>query len=331
MRTPFPRLILAAAGGLGLAAAAPGQAPPAGVADPAAARPVAYIHGNVPVTRQDLGEFLIARGGYEKLELLVNKKIIEFECQKQGVTVTEAEMMAALAEDVAGLSIKKEDFIKVVLPRYGKTYYEWMEDVVKPRLLLTKLCRQNVTVSEADLKKQFDREYGERRKVQIIIWPETDDMKGIQEQWGKLRTDQAEFDRVARSQANVALAAATGHIKPISRHLPAADHIVEKTAFEMKPGEVSGILKTFNQGYMVMKLHAVIPPEKVEFESVKPRLEKQAFDERIAEEIPNYFAGLKKAAGVKDVAELMPAQWRTVQPAIRPDGDTMQGIVPAGK
>src|SRR5687768_12377012 len=42
-------------------------------------RITAYIYGNVPITREDLGEFLIARGGHEKLELLVNKKIIEVE------------------------------------------------------------------------------------------------------------------------------------------------------------------------------------------------------------------------------------------------------------
>ena len=34
---------------------------------------VACIYGNVPVTREELGEFLIARGGYEKVELVVNK------------------------------------------------------------------------------------------------------------------------------------------------------------------------------------------------------------------------------------------------------------------
>src|SRR5438874_2664672 len=42
-------------------------------------RVVAYLYGNVPVTREELGDFLIARGGHEKLELLLNKKIIEIE------------------------------------------------------------------------------------------------------------------------------------------------------------------------------------------------------------------------------------------------------------
>src|SRR5262245_64445944 len=61
--------------GLGAWAAA-AQEPPAQPvstqpAVPAAQRPVAYIYGAEPVTREQLGEFLIARGGYEKVELLV--------------------------------------------------------------------------------------------------------------------------------------------------------------------------------------------------------------------------------------------------------------------
>src|SRR5437868_1319121 len=55
-------------------------------------RPVAYIYESIPVTRADLAEFLIARGGYEKVELLVNKMIIEKEAERAGIKVTTTEM-----------------------------------------------------------------------------------------------------------------------------------------------------------------------------------------------------------------------------------------------
>ena len=93
-----------------------------------------------------------------------------------------------------------------------------MEDVIRPRLLLTKLCRDRVKVTEDDLKQQFEREYGEKRRVQVIMWPKGDDLKAIQELYGKIRDSQDEFDRAARGQANPALAAACGNIKPIARH-----------------------------------------------------------------------------------------------------------------
>src|SRR5262245_57648536 len=70
---------------------------------------VGYIYGIVPVTREDLGEFLIARGGYEKLDLLVNKKIIEVEAARRGVTVTPLEVESGLNEDLRGMGITKQD------------------------------------------------------------------------------------------------------------------------------------------------------------------------------------------------------------------------------
>ena len=95
-----------------------------------------YIHNTVAITREDLADFLIARG-YDKVDLLINRKMIQIECAKKGVTVTPQEMEAVLNEDMKGLGIVTGDqFLAQLLPRYNKTYYEWMEDVIKPRLQL---------------------------------------------------------------------------------------------------------------------------------------------------------------------------------------------------
>jgi hypothetical protein len=322
-----------AACGLGLIAdavlaAPPPTEPPAAQPTPAndyATRPVAYIYGNVPVTRADLGEFLMARGGASKLELLVNKKIIEHECARRNVSVTDQEMEAALLEDISGLKIQKKDFIKVVLPRYGKTLYEWMEDVVRPRLLLAKLCKDRVKVADADLKIQFEREFGEKRKVQIVMWPSGDDKKAILDQCVKARSSQEEFDRIARAQANPSLAAIAGYIQPISRHVYAKDPIIEKKAFELNVGEVSELLQT-SQGYVVMKLHAVIPPDaKADFARERDRLYKQAYDEKMSEEIPKCFAELK-AAAKPNVLFTGPPQWRMNTVRAETAEDILKGV-----
>src|SRR5262249_23602779 len=65
-------------------------------------RVVAYYNGTVPVTREDLGEYLIARMGAERLENLVNKKIIEYYCRDRGIEVTAAEVEAAYIDDLKG-------------------------------------------------------------------------------------------------------------------------------------------------------------------------------------------------------------------------------------
>src|SRR5262249_44598581 len=89
-------------------------------------RVVAYIYGNIPITREDLGEYLIARFGAERAEYLVNHRIIELACQQRGITVSDAEVDAQIQEDIKafGGTITEKQFVDVILKRYNKTLYE---------------------------------------------------------------------------------------------------------------------------------------------------------------------------------------------------------------
>lgn len=223
-------------------------------------RVVAYIYGNVPVTREELGDFLINRGGHEKLELLVNRKIIDYEAAKRNITITAQEVEATLATDVLGLGISVDDFIKHVLPRYNKTIYEWKEDVIKPRLLLGKMCQSRVKINEDDIKKQFENKYGERRQPKIICWGKDDEKIAIR-QWDEARKGDAEFDEIARHQATPNLASGCGLIAPLGRFPDVEDETCTKELYKLKQvGDITGLIQT-PAGIMCMKLNAIISPE----------------------------------------------------------------------
>ena len=220
--------------GLVLAQQPTGKVMPVSASVPVApVRAVAYIYGDIAITREELGDFLIARGGYDKVDLLINRRIIEIECAKRKITVTSQEMEAVLNDDMKGLGFSRDQFLEQLLPRYNKTYYEWMEDVIKPRLQLKKLCQDQVKVEPQDLKDRFENLYGEKRRVQMVMWPK-DQVKVAQEQFAQARKSQEEFDRVARNQAQPGLAASAGHILPISMHQAEKDPLVEKIAFQLK-------------------------------------------------------------------------------------------------
>ena len=294
-------------------------------------RPVAYIYGNTPVTRADLAEYLIARGGHERVEMLVNKMIVEVEAQKRGITITPQEMEAALNEDLKDINVKRDDFISAVLPKYNKSLYEWMEDVVRPRLLLTKMCQDRVKVSDADLRLEFERRYGEKRDVRIIIWPESDGKKNVLAAWDQARKNDDEFIRMAKNQANPSLAATAGHVKPVNRHLIAEDKIVETTAYALREGEISQVLET-KQGYMVMKLLRIIPPEVVTFEKEREKIYADVKNLNLSAEIPKQFAELAKAANPVMLMKGPPAAWRFQQTnkQMAEDIRNQQSVTPAG-
>jgi len=260
---------------------------------------VAYIYNGIPVTREELGEFLIARGGYQKLELLVNKRIIEIEAARRNLGVTPEEVQAALNENLRTLGISKEDFVNKVLPHYGKTLYEWTEDVIKPRLLLTKMCRDRVKVHEEDIQRAFENKYGERRQAKIIIWRPAE-LKVAQKQWDEARRSDEDFDRIARMQADPNLAAACGLVAPIGRYAwvdsEGKSDAVEKMLFSLKEGEISQLFQT-PAGIMCVKCVKIIPPDtRVKLEHVREELEKEIFDKKLNAEIPKFFGELKDQA-----------------------------------
>jgi hypothetical protein len=323
--------------------AAPAPAPEPTLLDPAAKdfatgyglRPVAYIYGDVPVTRAELAEFLIARGGYEKVELLVNKKIIEREAARRSIAVTAQEMEVALDDDlrITTPPISRKDFVNVVLPKYGKTLYEWMEDVVRPRLLLSKMCRHKVQVTDADIQQAFERLYGEKRECQLLLYPKGDSPREINQIWDRVRKSAAEFDKEARKQANPALAANEGRIT-VSRHTQGTDKVMEQRAFGMEEGEVSGLFET-SQGTCILKLVRKVPANTtVKLDArLKEQLHKEMFDTKLSEEIPKQFAELAKAANPNVLLNGPPSQWKfeqTNRAMIEDHVKQQGGMQPAG-
>jgi hypothetical protein len=295
------------------ALAAPAQTPPVVQVSgtQAQVRAVAYIYDSIPITRDELADFLIARGGYEKIELLINRKIIETECAKKKITCTPQEMEAVLSEDLQGLGFSRETFLENMLPRYNKTYYEWMEDVIKPRILLKKLCQDQVTATEEDARKLFENQFGEKRRCQMVMWPHKE-LKAAQQGFEQARKSQIEFDSVARAQANPSLAAAAGHILPISRHQTDKDPQIERVAFQLKIGETSQLIECGGQQCWVMlKLHEILPPDsKAKFEDHKEKLMKQALDKKVEEFIPIYMAKLKEQARPTKPLIGAPTEWQ---------------------
>lgn len=243
-----------------VAAQPPGPGPAPAPLPPPDKRIVAYIYGAMPVTREELGDFLIARGGYEKLDLLVNKRIIEVEAARRNVTVTPIEVQSTLEADVKGLGIGIKDFTEKVLPRYNKSLYEWTEDVIKPRLLLGKMCKERVTVTEEDLRKAYENKYGEKRQAKIICWNKTD-LRVAEKQWDEARKSDADFDRIARTQATASLAASSGLIAPVGRYPDVEDETCTKKLYELRDiGEITGLFET-PAGIMCMKLVAIVPAD----------------------------------------------------------------------
>ncbi len=261
---------------------------------PAPAEVVATYNGNATVTREDLGEFLIARHGAEKLELLVNRRILDKVCRERGVSVTPAEIEEGLKADLAIYKVSRKEFADDVLAKQKISLFEWKEDAVRTRLLLTKLCRDRVKATEADVKQAFEAYHGERLECRFILWP-PDQAKFALQQYAKLRDSEEEFARAAKAQPTPTLAATGGRVEPFGKHT-LGDDALEREAFKLQPGEVSTLIGT-PQGNVVIKCDRRLPPDsKASLEQERPRLVEEILKKKMNLEMQVVFKQFRDQA-----------------------------------
>lgn len=266
-----------------------------GAATDYSSRVVAYIHGNMPITREDLGEFLIQRYGGERVEVLVNRRIIDLACQARGIVVTDAEIQAQLSVDLKNLgpTITEKDFEQQILKRFNKSLLEWKEDVIRPKLALAKMGRKQVMVTEEDVRKGFEARYGEKVQCRMIVFEKGDRHKFDVHK--NVSESEEQFRDYARKQFIPALAAKGGEVPPIHRHF--GDPNVEKEAFSLKPGQVSRLLEMPDGTTVILKCDKLLPPDTTrKLEEERLALHKEIAEFKLNQEIPKIFKQLRDEA-----------------------------------
>jgi hypothetical protein len=260
-------------------------------------RPVAYIYNSIPITREDLGEYLIARYGPERVDFLVNRRIIERECLARGIGVSDAEVEAQLVEDLRSMNIVRlEDFVNQVLKRFNKSLFEYKEDVIRPKLLMTKLCRDKVTVTDEEEHKAFEAHYGPKVHCKMIVFPKATPDHVRTETWTRIKDHPEEFDKYAREQPVKEIAATGGDAPPINKHF--GDETVETAAFGLKPGEMSAVLGMKDgNGHVILKCIEHLPPDSTHtFANDRLQMHREVFEMKLGQEIQKTFRKLRADA-----------------------------------
>src|SRR5438094_4897401 len=103
--------------------------------------------------------------------------------------------------------MSRQDFVNKILKRYGKTLYEWKEDVIRPKLALTKFCKDKVQVTEKDIQEAFEAQYGEKVECRMIVLPQEMPPHQRAELWARVSKSDAVFDEEAKKQFVAQLAA----------------------------------------------------------------------------------------------------------------------------
>jgi len=207
------------------------------------------------ITRQELAREVLRRYGDEVLESLINKKLILQACQQRQIVVTNKDVEDEIGRIASRFSLSVDRWLAMLQSDRDISPDKYRRDIVWPTLALRKLAAGHITVTKEELQQAFEREYGPRVKVRMI-------MVSNKEQADKLRSqaaaNPAKFGDLAKEfSEDRNSASARGLVPAIRKH--SGELSVEKAAFALSEGEVSQVIPLANQ-YFIIKCEKRVAP-----------------------------------------------------------------------
>ena len=200
----------------------------------------ATINGE-PITIRELDEECMARHGQEILEGMISRKILEQACQKRNITVTEADLDAEIARAaLAGVKPKPdgspdvEAWLELVTKKQGIPLEIYRNDVVWPSVALKKLVGDKVEVTDEDLRKGYEANYGPRVRCLAIVLNNQRRAQQVFEMARKNNTTENFGELAAQYSVEPGSQAMHGEVPPIKKH--GGQPQLEEEAFQPEAG-----------------------------------------------------------------------------------------------
>ncbi|HEY0009550.1 MAG TPA: peptidylprolyl isomerase [Tepidisphaeraceae bacterium] len=247
----------------------------------AADDPIIATAGNVAITRSALYQPLLDAYGFDLLMLVVQRDLSAAQCREMGI-VLGAEDFAKEREWTLKQMFEKapesenrekllDQFLAQPKPREQMRTRTEFDLLIETNAYQRKIAEKNLknTISDDDLRMEFDRQYASQVQVRHIQVANTQEALAVRQ-----RLDAGEdFAAVARKfSRNAQTARLGGELPPFTindkRDLP--DNFRE-VAFALKEGEVSDPV-VVSGSYHIIKLEKRIPQKAVKFEDVKDSL-----------------------------------------------------------
>ena len=233
---------------------------------------VVALVNNSPIYLRQLDEECITRHGADVLQGLIGRRMLELECKQHQATVSEGEIDAEIAR-AAAQTTKLPDgspdvkrWLALAVKQQGVSVETYRSEVVWPAVALKKLAVGKIDVTDEDLKKGFEANYGPKVRCRAIV---LNNLRRAQEVWASARDkptlenfgDLAEKYSVERSSR-----ALRGEVPPVRRY--GGQPILEAEAFALKPGDLSGIIQ-LDDKFVILLCEGYTTPLDIDFASVK--------------------------------------------------------------
>jgi len=267
----------------------------------AAAPDVAARVNGQPIMIAEVREKCVDRYGFEVLEILITKQLIEQALKREQRVVAQADIDAEIFRAAESMGFKKPDgspdvdaWFKRVTQDEKIPLRHYIEDVVQPTVALKQLVGK-VPVTQEDLDKAFQATFGPRCRCRLIV---LDSQRRAQEVW-QLARQNPSAERIGdlAEQYSVDPTSRTlrGEVPPIQQY--GGQPALERQAFALKPGELSGIVQVADR-FLVIFCEGYTPAAQVTFEEVRGELFDDIHEKKQRIELSRYFTHLRESAAI---------------------------------
>jgi parvulin-like peptidyl-prolyl isomerase len=285
----------------------------------------AIIEGH-EITMRELAEDCIDRHGIEVLEAMISHRLLEQACRKKKITVSPADVQAEIERSAiaAGCITKKKKtgnavadvaaWLQDVKEHQGLTEEIYRQEVAWPAAALKKLVGKDVEITDEDMHKSYEANYGKRVRCRAIlfdrerkahqVWTALRDQRSRIEQEYPAKNERDERNRLtldefakAAGQYSVDRGSreVQGQIPPIARY--GTDPLMEKEAFALKAHEMSGVIQVADK-YVILYCEGFTKPAQTTFDEVKQEITADLREKKMRVAIAQQYAKLNDLAQI---------------------------------
>jgi parvulin-like peptidyl-prolyl isomerase len=256
---------------------------------------MALVNGQ-DINRRQLEQACVERYGEEVLESLVNKHLIMHHCQKRGIVITNQDIEDEVNRMAKRFKLGPDQLLEFLESERGVKAAEYKRDILWPTLALRRLAETQLTVTEEEIEKEYESQFGPSVRVRIIILPTAERAQQVQRQ---LTTNPDDFARIAMNESiDVNSASIGGLIQPIRRHV--GDPGLEQAAFGLQPGQISAVIPVANQ-FAILKCEGHNPPRQVDRAMVREELTERIREGKLREVASQTFQSLQESASIVNI------------------------------
>jgi parvulin-like peptidyl-prolyl isomerase len=251
---------------------------------------------NEDITRNELGEECLLHYGEDVLERMTKKLLIIQECKRLNIQVTQQEVNAEIHRMATRFKLPVDQWLKMLKEERGINPTQYSNDIIYPTLALRKIARGQLSVTEEELRIEYEKFYGPSVKARMIACKTREKAEKLH---AAVTANPGEFGRIAKNESeDVSSASVNGMVNPIRRHLGYEE--IENAAFQMQPGDISPVISVAGQ-YVILKCEGHLPAREVKFEDAKPLLEESINETKLRTAAAGLFDELEKKAKVVNV------------------------------